>query len=65
MKQPVEKTSDGLVRGLSVTAATMIVAGSMIGSGVFRKPSVMAEQLMSPELDCCRHLYFNWCIDKC
>ena len=50
MKQPVEKTSDGLVRGLSVTAATMIVAGSMIGSGVFRKPSVMAEQLMSPEL---------------
>ncbi len=50
MKQPLEKTSDGLVRGLSVTAATMLVAGSMIGSGIFRKPSIMAEQLMSPEL---------------
>lgn len=50
MKHPEEKTSDGLVRGLSVTAATMIVAGSMIGSGVFRKPSIMAEQLGSPEL---------------
>lgn len=50
MKQNLEKTSDGLVRGLTVTAATMLVAGSMIGSGVFRKPSIMAEQLMSPEL---------------
>lgn len=50
MKHREEKTSDGLVRGLSVTAATMIVAGSMIGSGVFRKPSIMAEQLGSPEL---------------
>ncbi|MEW6194326.1 MAG: amino acid permease [Bacteroidota bacterium] len=39
-----------LVRGLSLTAAVMIVAGSMIGSGIFRKPSVMAEQLGSPEL---------------
>jgi len=28
----------------------MIVAGSMIGSGIFRKPSTMAGQLMSPEL---------------
>lgn len=50
MKHPKERTSDGLIRGLSVTAATMIVAGSMIGSGVFRKPSIMAEQLGSPEL---------------
>jgi len=39
-----------LVRGLSLTAAIMIVAGSMIGSGIFRKPSVMAQQLGSPEL---------------
>lgn len=39
-----------LVRGLSLTAAVMIVAGSMIGSGIFRKPSSMAEQLGSPEL---------------
>lgn len=39
-----------LVRGLSLTAVIMIVAGSMIGSGIFRKPSIMAEQLGSPEL---------------
>ncbi len=39
-----------LVRGLGVTAAIMIVAGSMIGSGIFRKPATMAGQLMSPEL---------------
>lgn len=39
-----------LVRALSLTAAIMIVAGSMIGSGIFRKPATMAGQLMSPEL---------------
>lgn len=51
-----EKNPKGdLVRKLSLTAAIMIVAGSMIGSGIFRKPSVMAEQLGSPEL-----LIFVW-----
>lgn len=49
MTQPKE-TKTELVRSLSLTAAIMIVAGSMIGSGIFRKPSVMAQQLMSPEL---------------
>jgi APA family basic amino acid/polyamine antiporter len=44
-----------LIRGLSLTASVMIVAGSIIGSGIFRKPSVMAEQLGSPEL-----LIFVW-----
>jgi APA family basic amino acid/polyamine antiporter len=39
-----------LVRALSLTAAVMIVAGSMIGSGIFRKPATMAGQLGSPEL---------------
>ncbi|GAB6282571.1 MAG: amino acid permease [Ignavibacterium sp.] len=39
-----------LVRNLSLTAGTMIVAGSMIGSGIFRKPATMAGQLLSPEL---------------
>ncbi|MFH1197928.1 MAG: amino acid permease [bacterium] len=48
MKDKTPKTE--LIRGLSLTAAIMIVAGSMIGSGIFRKPSVMAEQLGSPEL---------------
>jgi len=49
MKPPQEKKTE-LVRSLSLTAAVMIVAGSMIGSGIFRKPSVMAQQLGSPEL---------------
>lgn len=39
-----------LIRGLSLTAAIMLVAGSMIGSGIFRKPASMAGQLLSPEL---------------
>jgi basic amino acid/polyamine antiporter, APA family len=48
MPNPEKRTE--LVRGLGVTAAVMIVAGSMIGSGIFRKPATMAGQLMSPEL---------------
>jgi basic amino acid/polyamine antiporter, APA family len=44
------KSRGDLVRGLGLTAAIMIVAGSMIGSGIFRKPATMAGQLMSPEL---------------
>ncbi|MGE5402493.1 MAG: APC family permease, partial [Ignavibacteriales bacterium] len=38
------------VRGLSLLAAIMIVIGSMLGSGIFRKPATMAGQLLSPEL---------------
>lgn len=44
------KPKTELVRGLTLTAAIMIVSGSMIGSGIFRKPATMASQLMSPEL---------------
>lgn len=44
------KPKTELVRGLTLTAAIMIAAGSMIGSGIFRKPATMAGQLMSPEL---------------
>ena len=47
MLQPKDAKTE-LVRNLSLTAAIMIVAGSMIGSGIFRKPSVMAQQLGSP-----------------
>jgi basic amino acid/polyamine antiporter, APA family len=47
---PNKEKKTELVRGLSLTATVMIVAGSMIGSGIFRKPSSMAEQLGSPEL---------------
>lgn len=46
----MNKPKTELVRGLSLTAAIMITAGSMIGSGIFRKPATMAAQLMSPEL---------------
>ena len=48
MTDKIKKTE--LVRGLTLTAAIMIVVGSVIGSGIFRKPSVMAQQLGSPEL---------------
>jgi len=53
MNEKLPKTE--LVRGLTLTASVMIVAGSIIGSGIFRKPSTMAEQLGSPEL-----LIFVW-----
>ena len=46
----MNKPKTELIRGLTLTASIMIVAGSMIGSGIFRKPATMAEQLMSPEL---------------
>lgn len=46
----MNKPKTELVRGLTLTAAVMITAGSMIGSGIFRKPATMAGQLMSPEL---------------
>ncbi|MBU1097934.1 MAG: amino acid permease [Bacteroidetes bacterium] len=39
-----------LLRNLGLLSTIMIVAGSMIGSGIFRKPSSMAQQLHSPEL---------------
>ncbi|MBI1932503.1 MAG: amino acid permease [Ignavibacteriales bacterium] len=48
MKNSAPKTE--LVRSLTLTASIMIVAGSMIGSGIFRKPATMAGQLGSPEL---------------
>jgi APA family basic amino acid/polyamine antiporter len=42
--------SSGLVRGLGLLDATMIVVGSMIGSGIFIAPSLMAGYLQSPGL---------------
>jgi APA family basic amino acid/polyamine antiporter len=39
-----------LLRSLGLLPATMLVAGSMIGSGIFRKPSTMAGQVGMPEL---------------
>jgi basic amino acid/polyamine antiporter, APA family len=39
-----------LIPMLGLFSATMLVAGGVIGSGIFRKPGVMAAQIGSPEL---------------
>src|SRR5262245_39661104 len=39
-----------LLPALGLFSATMLVAGGVIGSGIFRKPGVMAAQVGSPEL---------------
>src|SRR6266542_948356 len=39
-----------LIPALGLLSATMLVAGGVIGSGIFRKPGVMAAQVGSPEL---------------
>ena len=44
-KQPVE-----LLRQIGLTAAVAFAVGSVIGSGIFRKPGLMASQLGSPAL---------------
>ena len=38
----------GLIPALGIFSATMLVAGGVIGSGIFRKPGVMAAQVGSP-----------------
>lgn len=42
--------SGGLEARLGLYTAVTVVVGSMIGSGIFKKPAVMAEQLGSPTL---------------
>ena len=39
-----------LIRGLDFTGATALVAGSMIGTGVFFKAAIMSQQVGSPAL---------------
>src|SRR5256885_9189500 len=39
-----------LIPALGIFSATMLVAGGVIGSGIFRKPGVVAAQVGSPEL---------------
>lgn len=43
-----EERSEGFVRGLGLLDSTMIVAGSMIGSGIFIVSALMSRQLGSP-----------------
>ena len=40
----------GLVRGLGLLDATMLIVGSVIGSGIFVAPSIMAGYVQSPGL---------------
>lgn len=44
----VEEKSEGFIRGLGLLDSTMIVAGSMIGSGIFIVSAAMSRQLGSP-----------------
>ncbi len=41
---------EGLVRGLGLLDATMLIVGSVIGSGIFFAPSIMAGYLQTPGL---------------
>src|SRR6267154_2432102 len=53
MSEPVGQTRPDqprLIPALGLFSATMLVAGGVIGSGIFRKPGVMAAQVGSPEL---------------
>jgi basic amino acid/polyamine antiporter, APA family len=45
-----EKVQGQLVRSLSLTAATILVVSSVIGSGVYKKVAPMSADLLSPEL---------------
>ncbi|MFH0800783.1 MAG: amino acid permease [bacterium] len=43
-----DTSESGLLKGLTLTSATTIVVGSMIGSGIFIAPSIMAGIIQSP-----------------
>ena len=45
-----DRLASGLVPSLGLFTTVMMVVGGVIGSGIFRKPGVMAAQVGSPEL---------------
>ena len=47
---PASRGHAGLLPSLGLFTTVMLVVGGVIGSGIFRKPGVMAEQLGSPSL---------------
>lgn len=47
---PPQSSAGDLAARLGLYTATMIVIGSMVGSGIFKKPALMAGQLGSPGL---------------
>jgi len=46
--EPEEQSKEGFIRGLGLLDSTMIVAGSMIGSGIFIVSADIARQVGSP-----------------
>src|SRR5712672_1545980 len=48
MSQPPATNEDEFVRGLGLLDSTMLVAGSMIGSGIFIVSSIIARQVGAP-----------------
>src|SRR5438477_3526461 len=48
MSQPAEPNDQKFIRGLGLLDSTMLVAGSMIGSGVFIVSSIIARQVGAP-----------------
>lgn len=50
MEQPTKQHRPSLVPTLGLFTTLSIVIGAVIGSGIFKKPALMASQLGSPEL---------------
>ncbi|MGA2297921.1 MAG: amino acid permease [FCB group bacterium] len=53
MSGALESKSGGLLSRIGLFMTIAIVIGAMIGSGIFKKPALMASQLGSPELLLC------------
>src|SRR4028118_2319125 len=49
-QSPETRSAGGLIPTLGFFTTVSIVVGAVIGSGIFKKPSLMAQQLGSPEL---------------
>src|SRR5436190_2670661 len=49
-QRQLDRANAGLLPALSLFTATTLVIGGVIGSGIFRKPGVMAAQVGSPQL---------------
>src|ERR1051325_7012657 len=50
VEPPKARPATGLLPSLGLFTTIMLVVGGVIGSGIFRKPGVMASQIGSPEL---------------
>src|SRR6187399_192992 len=50
MNEQPRTSAPGLLPALGLFSTVMLVIGGVIGSGIFRKPGVMASQLGSPEI---------------